>query len=44
MLLVLFLALSDSGVAGIAELAFLLAPIGWVAMVGLALARPAPEA
>jgi hypothetical protein len=33
LLLVLFLALSNSGAAGIAELAFLLSPVGWVAMV-----------
>jgi hypothetical membrane protein len=38
LLLVVFIALSDSSAAGIAELIFLLAPLGWVAVVGLVLA------
>jgi hypothetical membrane protein len=38
LLLVVLIALSDSSSAGIAELVFLLAPLGWIATVGLALA------
>ena len=38
-LLVAFIALSESSAAGIAELVFLVAPIGWLALVGLVLTR-----
>jgi hypothetical membrane protein len=45
-LLLVFIALSDSSVAGIAELVFLIAPTGWLALVALVLAghlRPSLE-
>jgi hypothetical membrane protein len=38
LLLIVLIALSDSSAAGIAELVFLLAPLGWIAVVGLVLA------